>query len=307
MMPTRLIRDGYLYSEAYASVDDAAKLCWHHILSLADDFGCISLAPSFVRRQLFFNAPSDVAIAKILDQLRAADLIRIYEHNDTRFAFIPRYRQRIQRMTLKHPRPPSDLIGDDDWIVEKFKSHAIKDLTKNPTATQQLPNTVPNTVANTVANVPDVDVDVDEKHSFNKTVLKQRPEVDFSLKPETASTDASPSGFANKTRKSVLSKGEKNEPRGTRLPETWTPGEIGLAYCRTKRPDVNPQDAFEQFQNYWTAKAGKDARKADWMKTWRNWVMNQKSGTHKAPINPFRIADDLGLPDEEPQQLRGTK
>jgi hypothetical protein len=31
-----------------------------------------------------------------------------------------------------------------------------------------------------------------------------------------------------------------------------------------------------KFKNFWDAKAGKDARKLDWSKTWRVWISNER-------------------------------
>lgn len=53
------------------------------------------------------------------------------------------------------------------------------------------------------------------------------------------------------------------------LPSEWG------AFCAVKRPGLDPQEVFQQFSDYWTAKPGKDATKLDWFATWRNWIRNQ--------------------------------
>ena len=53
-----------------------------------------------------------------------------------------------------------------------------------------------------------------------------------------------------------------------------------------ERPDLSAEDVrreAECFADYWHAKAGADARKADWLATWRNWVRNQRSGSAQRP------------------------
>ena len=144
-MPSRIVRDEYLDSERYAQVDDLAKLTWHHMLSLADDFGVVSLAPTFVRRRMFYCSPSDATVSRVLDQLQSADLIRIYAHEEGRYALIPRFRQRIQRYTLKHPMPPPELYRDDPWLQEKLQEIQEHDQKSNcwptvKTRDQPLPN-----------------------------------------------------------------------------------------------------------------------------------------------------------------------
>mgnify|MGYP003424775477 FL=1 len=66
----------------------------------------------------------------------------------------------------------------------------------------------------------------------------------------------------------------KADPKGSRLPETWFlpmawgkwAVNRGLSYAETKRQE-------DLFKNYWLSKAGRDARKIDWNRTWQNWVI----------------------------------
>ena len=148
-MPTRLIREAMLDSHRYASLGDPAKLLFIHVLLIADDFGCVSVSPTFLRRRAFYNSPSNEQIAKLLSELADADLIRLYEHDGGHYGFIPRFRQRLQRDTLKHPQPPQALFKDDS-AVEKFNK--INEVSKKATVVQPL---------STVLQPPDVDVDVD--------------------------------------------------------------------------------------------------------------------------------------------------
>lgn len=60
--------------------------------------------------------------------------------------------------------------------------------------------------------------------------------------------------------------------RGTRLPEDWRPSEAMFAYGREHGPDLNLDLEVENFRDYWLAKAGKDAVKVDWDRTWQRWV-----------------------------------
>lgn len=62
----------------------------------------------------------------------------------------------------------------------------------------------------------------------------------------------------------------------TRLPADWKPSADDLAFCKAKRPDLNPADVADSFVDYWIAQAGAKGRKADWHATWRNWIRNQR-------------------------------
>jgi hypothetical protein len=119
-MPNRIIRESLLDSSRYLSVDEGAQLLYTHLLLLADDFGCLSLEYSFIGRRCFVNRPTAERLDRLVAQLVDVDLIRIYEHRNLRFAFIPRFRQRLKRDTLKNPQPPEELLADDFDAQEKF-------------------------------------------------------------------------------------------------------------------------------------------------------------------------------------------
>lgn len=85
------------------------------------------------------------------------------------------------------------------------------------------------------------------------------PEVDAEAK---ASTSAAPP------------KPPPKSTRGTRLPETWAPSEIDDAYARKAGLNVEEIDrGAEEFRNYWCARAGRDATKLDWSRTWQNRIL----------------------------------
>lgn len=140
-MPTRIVRESLLSSERYWSVSLEARMLYIHILLLADDFGCLSLAPFHLKKMCFDSPPSDQRLARHLGELVDEDLVRRYEFNGAVYGFVPRFRQRLQRMTLKHPMPPQSLYQDDSDALEKF--NRIKFVTRNPTVGQPFPNRSP--------------------------------------------------------------------------------------------------------------------------------------------------------------------
>jgi hypothetical protein len=91
---------------------------------LADDFGLVSLAPVFIRRRCFDDAPAQTKIDKLLDQLHDADLVRLYEAGGARYGFIPRFGQRLRLMRCKHPAPPESLYADDNDARAKFSQNS---------------------------------------------------------------------------------------------------------------------------------------------------------------------------------------
>jgi hypothetical protein len=135
MMPTRMVREGLLDSDRYWAVTIEARQLFWHLMLLADDFGCVSLAPAFIRRRCFDDGPSQEKIDRLITQLMDVDLIRVYESNGARYAFIPRFQQRLKRFTLKHPEPAAAVLSGDDDAKAKFKK--IRDDADNPAAGQR--------------------------------------------------------------------------------------------------------------------------------------------------------------------------
>ncbi len=60
--------------------------------------------------------------------------------------------------------------------------------------------------------------------------------------------------------------------RAQRLPEGWTPTADDVAWANKEAPGLNLERELEKFSDYWLGKAGRDAAKLDWSRTWRNWV-----------------------------------
>jgi uncharacterized protein YdaU (DUF1376 family) len=69
------------------------------------------------------------------------------------------------------------------------------------------------------------------------------------------------------------------------LPEEWQ------MFCKTERPDLNPQAIWNQFKDYWIAQGGQKGAKLDWFATWRNWVRNQKSVVNYTTDKPVQKWD----------------
>ena len=68
---------------------------------------------------------------------------------------------------------------------------------------------------------------------------------------------------------------EPKKNRGTRLSIDILPDEWGH-FCSSERNDLNPQNVFDEFRDYWISVAGSKGVKLDWFATWRNWVRKQR-------------------------------
>jgi hypothetical protein len=68
----------------------------------------------------------------------------------------------------------------------------------------------------------------------------------------------------------------RRSPRGSRLPEDWQPSRELIGQMRDECPGLDVQAEHLKFRDYWIGKPGKDATKADWPATWRNWMRNAR-------------------------------
>ena len=118
-------------------------------------------------------------------------------------------------------------------------------------------------------------VRIAEKRKANKNndVAESRGEsqsvADVAPASASASTDLSKS----------KSKAERS-PEGSRLTLDSLPDEWAL-FCKAERPELDPLAVWAGFRDHWLAKAGKDARKANWFAAWRNWVRREKVNGEK--------------------------
>lgn len=76
--------------------------------------------------------------------------------------------------------------------------------------------------------------------------------------------------------KNSAGKGLKTHTRGTRLPSDWTLPAEWRAWARAEYPTVDVDLEAAKFADYWHARTGAGATKADWLATWRNWVRNAR-------------------------------
>jgi len=80
---------------------------------------------------------------------------------------------------------------------------------------------------------------------------------------------------------------DKNK-RGSRLPQDFFFPKEWCDFLVEQRPELNAQQTFDKFKDYWIAQAGQKGVKLDWFATWRNWVRN----TNAPKANP---ADNIRL------------
>ncbi len=97
---------------------------------------------------------------------------------------------------------------------------------------------------------------------------EQKVPTPLKTQPLTQVPPSPPSGAPTPTAKVV---------RGSRLPDGWAPDDGDRAYARSLgATEAQIDRTAERFSNFWISKSGKDAVKADWPRTWRNWCLREQ-------------------------------
>ena len=122
-MPNRLVREGLMESEAVLSLPVEGRWLFVIIILSADDIGLFEATEFKLARRADVNR--DLA-GKLMQMLADADLIRLYVIDNKRYGFIPKFRQRLQIKTSKHPMPPRALYEDDSDALNKINGLASK-------------------------------------------------------------------------------------------------------------------------------------------------------------------------------------
>lgn len=141
------------------------------------------------------------------------------------------------------------------------------------------------------------------------SVTPPLPEVDPSVKgsvctPSTPSPSPTPS--------STTPTAGRSHVRATRIDPDFTTTDTMRAWAKDKGFDHLNLDAItEDFVDYWLPKAGKDATKTDWTRTWQRWVRKEATNTFRRPPAPSdaprlpTIADVQRMEAEREERERG--
>jgi len=96
-------------------------------------------------------------------------------------------------------------------------------------------------------------------------------------------------------KKPVKAKKSKTE-RGHRLPENWQPNDELMQWAEKEYPHVDAFKEVDKFCDYWESKPGKEGRKLNWDKTFKNWIRNANEFTNSRAKPSNTLASKL-IPD----------
>lgn len=112
-MPSRLIREGFLDSDALAQAGEAAEVLFTRLMLVADDYGRFDGRVTVICRRCWpLGGPSEGAVAERLAALAAAGLVQAYEVDGKPFICITKFNQRLRlKNASKYPDPPEQSTG----------------------------------------------------------------------------------------------------------------------------------------------------------------------------------------------------
>jgi hypothetical protein len=98
----------------------------------------------------------------------------------------------------------------------------------------------------------------------------------------------------------------EDRKRGTRLPQNFAVTAEMVTWFRQECPHVDGKRETERFCDYWWSKPGKDGRKLDWVRTWKNWMRTAedramprgRASPSLPPTTDVRVGAGLDLADK---------
>jgi len=99
----------------------------------------------------------------------------------------------------------------------------------------------------------------------------------------------------------IISLLEETKPKkGSRWKDQPMP-ESFMVWITEKRPDLNPDEIYREFSDYWISASGKSAIKINWLSAFKNWcrkipLQEKKTATWETNSNALLLkARELGL------------
>lgn len=123
-MPSRIIREDYLTSEAVDKLTADEECFFVRLMLKADDHGRFSANLKLLKSALYplKDGVRDTDIARKLAAAEQAGVVRCYEVDGKRYLVIPKFRQRSRSLS-KYPDPPDGWESDDGHMTVKCPSN----------------------------------------------------------------------------------------------------------------------------------------------------------------------------------------
>ncbi|MCQ8240545.1 hypothetical protein [Rhizosaccharibacter radicis] len=263
MARIRSVHPSLWTDEAFLELSPHAKLFIIALWNECDDGGAFQWKPKQLKVRLF--GCDDLDVPALLLELERANFVRRYDADGAPFGAVRSFGkfQKPQKPTRQYPMPPA--------LRAYAKTVAV--LTPDEKAIGTANTAAPDTDA------PALGADGDDAPVDNGAVPDEYD----------AATVAVASGEEGRGEERIeeentlpsVAPQARQAPTGSRLSPDWRPSPEERAFAVGLGLDADA--VAEGFRDHWVAKAGKDARKADWTATWRNWCRTEAGRRQSAP------------------------
>lgn len=238
MARARNIKPGFFANEDLAECDPMARLLFISLWTLADRAGRLENRPKKIKVQTFPYCDCD--IESLISQLVRKDFLLIYESGGKSIIQIKNWD--------KHQNPHHKEVESELPIFEK----SMTCVTSNH---EQV-------------------MDESSMNHGQTMEIASCPTDSLNLIPD--------SGFLIEDSESQqvahAPQAAKIKKIACRLPDDWKPTVEYWDEALLINKDLTKEwfmQVAHKFKDYWIAKSGKDATKANWLATWRNWVRRE--------------------------------
>jgi hypothetical protein len=264
MARARNIKPSFFSNEQLAEQSFEARILFIGLWTLADREGRLEDRHKKIKMALF---PADnVDVDQLLGSLHDCGLIERYESDGIKCIEIPKFAiHQSPHGTEKDSLLPckNGFYYAHERNSKGFVTRKLQPTNKLKTGFEQLDN------SSLTVNAP----------LINQTITVKASEHN-ALNPESLILNPDEGKLASSDDECQPSKPPltaKPSTKGRRLPTDWTLPDDWRTWCKTKRPDLDPEEVAFAFRNYWVALPGAKACKLDWYATWQNWVDRQSA------------------------------
>jgi hypothetical protein len=125
-MPTRLIREGLLTSDAVNALSPAAEVLFVRLILIADDYGRHDARPPILQAKMFplkRDRVSEADVVAWLGECEAAGLVTVYQVAGKPYLEIPKFWQRTRAKVSKCPQPPGGGMAAGGRVPDTCPTH----------------------------------------------------------------------------------------------------------------------------------------------------------------------------------------
>lgn len=280
MARARNIKPGFFRNADLVELPFETRLLFIGLWTIADRAGRLEDRPKQIKMDIFpaDNVDCDACIKSLADK----GMLTRYEVDGKRYLQITNF--------VKHQNPHRDEKAST--IPDEHGNHA----STNRSSSEQGANTVQAQCTQDASTTQ-----APCEHSANTVAIGLIPD---SLIPEESQSQKigahkkSDGGVLPSPNGSGPPKADSPGARASRLPADWLLPKAWGEWALGEQPGWSPDDVrkeADKFRDHWLAKGGADARKVDWLATWRTWVRRSSDFSAKSGQSAYPAAKVTSL------------